>query len=298
MATNSPRVVFVTRETEYELLLARHATKDQARFFLETRGQKLIDVEDRHRHFQVMMHHCRAAVRNDWRQTVVKRSDFDRFLFGPEDIIVALGQDGLVANIAKYLDGQPVIGVNPDPDIYDGILVRFSPDKFCQTIAKGIVDTLSFDQRAMVKAELDNGEKLLALNEIFIGHGTHQSARYQICVHGQSEHHSSSGLIVATGTGATGWARSMMESAGIHIPLPPGGSQLGYFIREPFPSVSTGTSIRNGVLEKNEILTLTSRMNEGGAIFADGMEKDNLSFDWGRIVRISIAEQHLKLAVT
>jgi NAD kinase len=298
MATNSPRVVFVTRETEYELLVARHATKDQARFFLETRGQKLVDVEYRHRHFQATLHNCRAAVRSDWRQTVVKRSDFDRFLFGPEDIIVAVGQDGLVANIAKYLGGQPVIGVNPDPEIYDGVLVRFSPSRFCQTIANGLLANMTFDYRAMVKAELDNGEKLLALNEIFVGHRTHQSARYEITVHSESENQSSSGLIVASGTGATGWARSMMEAADINMALPPDGSQLGYFVREPFPSVSTGTNIRNGILERSDTLVLTSRMNEGGAIFADGIENDNLSFDWGRIVRISVAEQHLKLAVS
>ena len=45
----------------------------------------------------------------------VERNDLDRFVFGPEDVVVAVGQDGLVANVAKYLDGQPVIGINPEP---------------------------------------------------------------------------------------------------------------------------------------------------------------------------------------
>ena len=31
-----------------------------------------------------------------------------------EDIVVVVGQDGLVANTLKYLQGQPVIAVNPD----------------------------------------------------------------------------------------------------------------------------------------------------------------------------------------
>ena len=44
--------------------------------------------------------------------------------FGPEDVIIAVGQDGLVANVAKYLDGQPVVGVNPDPQRNPGVLVR------------------------------------------------------------------------------------------------------------------------------------------------------------------------------
>lgn len=32
-----------------------------------------------------------------------------------QDIVVVIGQDGLVANTLKYLDGQPVIAINPDP---------------------------------------------------------------------------------------------------------------------------------------------------------------------------------------
>ena len=38
--------------------------------------------------------------------------------------MVAVGQDGLVANVAKYLDGQPVIGVDPEPGRNPGVLVR------------------------------------------------------------------------------------------------------------------------------------------------------------------------------
>ena len=41
------------------------------------------------------------------------RGDLDRFLFEPDDLVVIVGQDGLVANVSKYLDGQPVVGINP-----------------------------------------------------------------------------------------------------------------------------------------------------------------------------------------
>jgi hypothetical protein len=103
MTTNAPRAVFVVRETDYELLIARHATRDQARFFLETRGQKIAEIEARHERFLAILRQARAAVPADWRQALVRRADFDRFLFGPEDIVIAVGQDGLVANVAKYL---------------------------------------------------------------------------------------------------------------------------------------------------------------------------------------------------
>ena len=297
MSTINPRAVFVTRETDYESLLARHATRDQARFFLETRGQKLEEVEARHDRFTAALHVARNAVPADWRQTLVRREDFDRFLFAPEDVIVAVGQDGLVANVAKYLTGQPVLGVNPDPDQYDGVLARLAPGDLAVHLGGAVSGEAAIERRTMVQAQLDGGERLLALNEIFIGHRSHQSARYEIAVSGKSEYQSSSGLIVASGTGATGWARSIMEATGAHIPLAAVDAAVGYFVREPFPSVATGTRIRAGRVATSESIRVTSRLNEGGAIFADGIEKDYLAFDWGRRVEVGVAEETLNLVV-
>ena len=294
MATLNPRVVFVTRESEYELLMARHGTREQAGFFLQSRGQHLDAVEARHLRLSVALKICRTAIRDDWRQALLKRTDFDRFLFGPEDIIVAVGQDGLVANIAKYLKGQPVYGVNPDPQSYDGVLTCFSPAMFADAISSG---SAQFEARTMVMASLDDGAKLIALNEIFVGHRSHQSARYDIKVDDDQEFHSSSGLIVTSGTGATGWARSIMEATQTKFSLAPCDARLGLFVREPFPSIATGTAISARQIERKHAVTVTSRMNEGGIIFADGIEKDHLLFDWGRIASISVADQHLNLAI-
>ncbi len=43
----APRVVVVTRPSDYQALLARHGTHEQARFFLETRGQNIDDAVKR-----------------------------------------------------------------------------------------------------------------------------------------------------------------------------------------------------------------------------------------------------------
>ena len=59
------------------------------------------------------------------RVQTVDRSFLPNFVFAPEDTVVTLGQDGLVANTLKYLDGQPVVGVNPDPERWDGRLLPF-----------------------------------------------------------------------------------------------------------------------------------------------------------------------------
>lgn len=294
MPTNPPRAVFVTRETDYELLVARHATREQARFFLETRGQSLEAVEARHAQLHETLQAARALVPGDWRHAQVRRADLDRFLFGPEDVIVAIGQDGLVANVAKYLSGQPVLGINPSPDLYDGILVRVPLGRLAALLRASVAGDAPAEQRTMVEALLDSGERLLALNEIFIGHRSHQSARYRIAVNEAAEDHSSSGLIVASGTGATGWARSIMEATRESIALAPNERAIAFFVREPFPSIATGTSLRCGRIAERP-LEVASRMNEGGVIFADGIEQDFLAFDWGRRVTVRPAGHALNL---
>lgn len=294
MATVAPRAVFVTRESDYRLLLARHATREQASFFLETRGQRIETLEERDRQLAEALHVARRAVPDDWRQALVGRADLDRFLFGPEDVVVPVGQDGLVANVAKYLNGQPVLGVNPAPDLYDGVLVRVPIVRLRDLLRASVRGAAPVERRTMVEARLDTGDTLLALNEVFVGHRSHQSARYTLAADDAREDQSSSGLIVASGTGATGWARSIAEATGTPLPLGPKERAVCYFVREPFPSVATGTTMRSGTLSSGR-LTVTSRMNDGGVIFADGIEQDFLAFDWGREVTIGPAARPLHL---
>ncbi len=97
-----------------------------------------------------------------------------------------------------------------------------------------------------MEGSLDTGERLVALNELFIGHQSHQSARYEIACNGTHENHSSSGVIASSGTGATGWARSIMDATHQRIDLRPDERAVAYFVREPFPSVATGTDLRAG----------------------------------------------------
>ncbi len=297
MSINPPRAVFVTRESDYQLLLARHGTREQARFFLETRGQSLELVEERHTRFVSTLQSVRALIPAEWRQTTVSRNDFDRFLFGPEDIVIAVGQDGLVANVSKYLSGQPVIGVNPDPSLYDGVLVRFAPEDLADLLPTVGDGQFAAEHLTMADATFEDGTRIRALNEVFIGHRSHQSARYEILVNGAREDQSSSGVIVATGTGATGWARSIMEATGTRIPLARDEKAVCFFVREAFPSIATGTSVRAGRIDAPANIVITSRMNENGVIFADGIEQHYMPFNWGQRVEVKSADQALNLVL-
>lgn len=291
-----PRCVLVERPTEYQELLARHGTREQAAFFLNQRGGSIEEIERRHQQHRDHRAHVLGAVPADWRRTGINRADLDRFLFGPDDIIIVLGQDGLVANVAKYLDGQPVIGLNPHPDLYPGVLVNHPPqaaDDLLHDVAHG---RATFQNRTMVQARLDDGQALLALNEIFVGHASHQSARYQITLGDRTERQSSSGVVIATGTGATGWAASLHHERHSQLALPqPEEHRLAFFVREPWPSPATATTIVEGDIADDTTLEITSELPDNGVLFGDGIEADRLHLDWGQQARIHIADQHLRL---
>jgi hypothetical protein len=287
-----PRAVLVERPTEYSELLARHGTREQARFFLHARGRTLEEIEGRHRALAAARATVLAAIPADWRRAAVLRPELDRFLFEPDDVVVVLGQDGLVANVAKYLAGQPVIGLNLEP----GVLVPHPPAAAADLLADIAAGRAALQHRTMAAARLDDGQELLALNEVFVGHASHQSARYTLALGDRAERQSSSGLIVTTGTGATGWAASIHRERHSGLALPaPEDDRLAFFVREPWPSLWTGTSLDEGELGAGALVSVQSEMNDGGVVFGDGIEGDRLELDWGRRVEVGVAATKLRL---
>ncbi len=291
----TPRAVVVRRPTEFDELIARHGTLGQAAFFLSTRGRHIEEVEDRHRRQLAAITAVTASLPLEWRRGMVERSDLPRFLFSPDDLIIVVGQDGLVANVAKYLNGQPVIGVNPDPDRNPGVLVPFSPHAAAQLLQR-VADPrlLPVQARTMVQADLDDGQSLLALNEVFVGPMSHQTARYTLTLaDGKSERQASSGVIVSTGTGATGWCRSISLERRSALRLPdPAEERLTWFVREAWPSPATGTELTEGSLDAQTSLYLSVE-SDRLVVFGDGIEADFVVASWGQ--RIQVHESSLKL---
>jgi NAD kinase len=298
MSTSAPRAVVVARATEYDELLRRHGTRAQAEFFLKSRGQTIDGIDQAHARQRSALAAVLSAIPSRWRRSRVERGDLARFVFEPDDIVIACGQDGLVANVAKYLRGQPVIGINPDPAAYDGVLVRHASRDAGDLLADTHAGRARVEARTTVVACTDDGQRLLALNEVFVGHRSHQSARYRIQVAELEERQSSSGTIVATGTGATGWARSIHRERRAECALPsPTDARLVYFVREAFPSVRTGTTLTGGILGPSDTLAIVSELNEGGVLFGDGIEEDRITLPWGMRVVVRAAEERLALVV-
>ena len=296
----APRVVLVHRTTEYEELVARHGTHGQAAFFLTSRGRSIEEVSERHTRTRRALADVASAIPLTWRQARVERDDLDRFLFAPEDVVVVVGQDGLVANVAKYLTGQPVVGIDTDPGRNPGVLVRHRAADAGTLISSATAPGTSADELTMVEAVADDTQRLVALNEIYLGAAGHQTARYRLGLDGDRgvvEPQASSGVLVGTGTGATGWIRSVWQERGGGPPLPaPTEDRLLWFVREAWPSPATGTSLVAGELPQGAQLRLTVESDRLIA-FGDGVESDALELTWGQSVRVGMAEVRLRLLV-
>ncbi|OQD53912.1 hypothetical protein BM536_027255 [Streptomyces phaeoluteigriseus] len=290
----APRAVLVHRTTEYEELVARHGTHGQAAFFLSSRGRDIEEIAERHRRTRRALAEVTAAIPLTWRQTRVERRDLDRFLFAPEDVVVVVGQDGLVANVAKYLAGQPVVGIDTDPGRNPGVLVRHRPADAGALLAA----TAGVEELTMVEAVADDTQRLVALNEIYLGAAGHQTARYRLGLDGDggvAEAQASSGVLVGTGTGATGWIRSVWQERGGGLRLPaPTEERLLWYVREAWPSPATGTARVAGELSAAGRLTLTVE-SERLIAFGDGIESDAVELTWGQRVTVGVCGERLRL---
>lgn len=293
--TLQPRAVVVHRRSEHEELIARHGTRQQGEFFLARRGQSLGEVRGRSDALQDALRATTAAIPPEWRRAEIERADLARFVFGPEDVIVVVGQDGLVANVAKYLDGQPVVGINPEPDRHPGVLVLHPPEGVGELL-EAAVGRPTVQERTMVAATTDDGQSLLALNEVYVGHASHQSSRYQLVLpDGSRERQSSSGILAGTGTGATGWLRSAWVGRGSTLALPrPTDPTLCWFVREAWPSPVTGVTLTQGLLVDGEELTIQVE-SDRLVCFGDGIETDALILTWGQHLTVARAPRTLRL---
>ncbi|MCD7102321.1 hypothetical protein [Pseudoclavibacter sp. 13-3] len=298
------RAVVVYRRTELDDLLDRHGTRGQAEFFLRTRGRTLAEVQRRHDAAAAARAAVAGGLPDGWALAEVEREDLSRFLMAPEDVAVVVGQDGLVANVAKYLDGQLVIGVDPEPGVNAGVLVRHSADEALRLLQSP--ESAEISALTTVEAQLDDGQRLCALNEVFVGHPSHQSARYSLQVGERCERQSSSGLIVGTGTGATGWCASIAHDRGGRRLPAPTDERLAWFVREAWPSPTTAVNLVEGMLggavgtgggREGETELVVTVESDRLIVFGDGMEGDRLTASWGQEVRVGLGARQLRLVV-
>lgn len=303
-------VIVIRDKTRLEQLIERFNSKAQAKFYIESSGGDFEFFELEHNTFYEALSKIKTSITDSLKHKVINRSFLTTYIFTKKDLVLVIGQDGLVANTAKYVGGLPIVGINPDIERYDGILLKHAPDDLKDLLKNVIKGKYETKQVTMAKATLNDGQELLAFNDFYIGADSHVSSRYSIEFNGIKEHQSSSGIIVSTGAGSTGWLSSIFNMANninryhntnsvdCGTTLNWNENKLVFVVREPFLSKQSRTNIGYGTIEKNSTLKIASNMPTKGVIFSDGIESDFLKFNSGSIVEIGIADEKANLIIS
>jgi len=295
--------IIVKNKTRLESLIERFNTKAQAQFYIESSGGNFREYVEEHERFYQSFMEVQTRLSKVIKNKVVEKEFVPSYIFSEKNLIIVIGQDGLVANVAKYSKHIPIIAINPDEERYDGVLLPFTAKNFLNGVNAVINESYRIKKMRFAEAVLNDGQKLLAVNDLFIGISSHSSARYKIMLNGKEEVHSSSGIIVSTKTGSTGWLSSIFNMAyGIL-----GSKKLGYptmneedlyfAVREPFKSIRTQTEICGGKLKKGNKLIVESLMPNNGFIFSDGIEQDFLQFNSGATAEIKLSDEEAVLVM-
>ncbi len=301
------RIVVVTKPTRLEAMRrAQACSDDQLVYKLLTRGESADEYKAEHAAYHASLRAAYAQLPLAVPTVTVPREEVSTFLFRPTDVIVAIGPDGLFVNVAKYLTEQPVITVNPDPARVDGVNMRAAPAQVGRLLAALAERTARFERVTLAKLEFnDRKEAYYAVNEFEIGRADQVSARYRMRMNGREERQSSSGVLVSTGTGSTGWLLSAVNGAlavtggtpRFPIPFPREAKELVYLVREPFASRATGTTVAFGKIREREALEIISEMPEGGCISVDGVIEDLLEFSAGTVARFTVADRVISVVL-
>ncbi|MDN5205515.1 sugar kinase [Fulvivirgaceae bacterium BMA10] len=303
------KAIIIRDKTRLEQLIERFNSKAQAKFYIESSGGNFKQYEQEHHTFYNALKQVQEAVAKSLKYKILDRSFLPTYIFTETDLIVVIGQDGLVANTAKYVNQLPIVAVNPDPDQYDGVLLPYHANDMNKVISEMLNNKYQVKCITMAEAILHDGQRLLAFNDFYIGAATHVSSRYLITFNGKTENQSSSGIIVSTGAGSTGWLSSIFnmtynvhkhshkEEKNLRVKLNWEDEKLMFVVREPFLSHVTQAGIGIGTITKNRALKIESKMPMNGVIFSDGIESDFLNFNSGSIVEIGIAKEKAYLVV-
>ena len=308
MSREQHKILIVTQPTRLEELRQKFNTTAQAKFYVECLGADFEDYLREDDGYRRSLDRVRAAAGDVARVQTVPKAYLPNLLLGEKDVVIALGRDGLVANTMKYLRGQQLLGVNPDPERWDGRLLPFRPGELERVLPQVLQGRRSSRTVTMARAETRDGQVLYAANDFFLGIRDHRSARYELHYRGKREYQCSSGVIVSTGLGMTGWhasvmaqARGMARALGLELPRQPElrweDRRLRFCVREPYPSRTTGTELVWGEVGAEEELILRSDMARDGVLFSDGVLDDAIAFSSGMEVRISVAGRQGRLVI-
>lgn len=185
---------------------------------------------------------------------------------GRYDLVISIGGDGTVLDVARFVDRTPILAVNSSPSTSYGHFACVTADRLVDLLDRIGRDEIEPVELARIRLLIDGKRHLQpVLNDVLVADTVPSTtSRYVIHVGDDEEEQKSSGVWVSTAAGSTG---AMLSAGG--RPMDILDRRLQFKVREPCLQGPPARHWRllGGVVEGP--VTLVSRMIRGGA-FLDG----------------------------
>ena len=185
---------------------------------------------------------------------------------GRYDLVITIGGDGTVLDIARFLNRTPVLAVNSSPSSSYGHFTCVQAEALAGLLERIQRDEVEPVELARIRMVVDGRRHIQPiLNDVLVADTVPSTtSRYVIRIGNAEEEQKSSGVWVSTAAGSTG---AQLSAGG--QPMDIRDTRLQYKVREPCLQglPAQHWKLLDGVLDGP--VTLVSRMIRGGA-FLDG----------------------------
>lgn len=301
------RVVLACKQTSREFFASRYGAGWRA--MLERFDLELQEVELEHAaHHRAVDSLVEAFAARGLSPTVHVGRAYGAAELRGADLIISVGGDGELLNAGRYLDGPHLLVGFCSYERSAGRLL-LPPTVSPAALAAAALDgtgTVQEWTRLQATVYGPDPEPLrdLALNEIYVGDrfsvGT---ARYTLSVGDHEEKQRSSGLLVCTGAGSTGWYANVLvpSAGGCKRPdcFDRRSRELRWVVRDPIRSPEEPTLI-SGAIPEGLSFTVKSTMNSDGVVAFDGSKETYdrprvMPFNRGATLEVRAAAQPLRV---
>ncbi len=225
----------------------------------------------------------------------------------PGQILVSLGGDNHFVYCARFAGNEPILAINSDPATSTGSLLYFDTESFLKKLNREASADCELNPQisrqeawTMVEAELQYPDGRIirtgpCISEISIRNAFPDAmSRYVLSVDGEPpEEQKSSGLLIATGAGSTGWFRNCLPPSIQRTSHATFGREESLFrivAREPGYRAGRKYRYRYRSLETQQ-LKVISEMD--GEFTVDAHEERRFPFPPATQAIIQISEQRL-----
>lgn len=214
---------------------------------------------------------------------IFSRDQFNKEKAKQYDLVAAVGGDNHFLAIAHCLEETPIMGINSDVITSTGALLGFDPETIHSYIKRILEGRFSYGEWTRIEAEI-NGKAVEDARGMFSLSNVEDDmmTRYLLKFKDEKEQQKSSGFVITTGAGSTGW----YTDAGIYLPtiksglypapassIPQDKKMLKTLTREPFGGKDCIYKMLNLEIRPGEELELIYWANDNARLSSDSVIK-------------------------